>query len=102
MFFKMGQLRPLFVFIFGLFKQTLLQLLQQINVKNIMPIQYRALGFEPWPFVHEPPPITTRPEKCFILMQRRNYLAEYPPLHPHCQQLQQNRPRHCRRVSCGL
>ena len=27
--------RPLFLFIFGLFKQTLLQFLQQINVKNV-------------------------------------------------------------------
>ena len=37
-FFKMGQSRPLFLFIFGLFKQTLLQFLQQINVKNVHPV----------------------------------------------------------------
>ena len=30
----MGQPRPLFRFIFGLFKQTLLQFLQQINVNK--------------------------------------------------------------------
>ena len=43
-FLKMGQSRPLFLFIFGLFKQTLLQFLQQINVK--MSIQYPVPGFE--------------------------------------------------------
>ena len=37
-FLKMGQSRPLFLFIFGLFKQTLLQFLQQINVKNVHPV----------------------------------------------------------------
>ena len=31
----MGLPRPLLSFIFGLFKQTLLQILQQINVKNV-------------------------------------------------------------------
>ena len=35
-----------FLFIFGLFKQTI-QFLQQINVKNVMPIQYMAPVFEP-------------------------------------------------------
>ena len=29
----------------GLFKQTSLQFLQQINVKNVISIQYTALGF---------------------------------------------------------
>ena len=38
-----------FPFIFGLFKQTI-QFLQQINVKNVMSIQYPALGFEPTTF----------------------------------------------------
>ena len=36
-FSKMGQPRPL-SFIFGLFKQILLQFLQQINVKNVHPV----------------------------------------------------------------
>ena len=48
LFLKMGQPRP-FLFIFGLFKQTI-QFLQQINVKNVMSIQYPALGFEPMTF----------------------------------------------------
>ena len=34
LFLKMGQPRPLLSFIFGLFKQTSLQILQQINVKT--------------------------------------------------------------------
>ena len=45
-FLKMGQLRPLLSFIFGLFKQTSFQILhlQQNNVK--MYIQYTVPGFE--------------------------------------------------------
>ena len=41
----MGQPRALFVY-FRLFKQTL-QFLQQIFVKNGMPIRYTVPGFEP-------------------------------------------------------
>ena len=39
-FFKKKWANPglLFVLIFGLFKQTLLQFLQQINVKNVHPV----------------------------------------------------------------
>ena len=37
----------LFLFIFGLFKQTAILFLQQINVKNVISIPYTALGFEP-------------------------------------------------------
>ena len=37
-FIKMGQPRPLLSFIFGLFKQTYLQILQQINVKKVHPV----------------------------------------------------------------
>ena len=48
-FKKLGQPRPLFLFIFGLFKQTI-QFLQQMNVKNVMSIQYLAPGFEPTTF----------------------------------------------------
>ena len=44
-FKKMGQPRPLFRLFWVFFKQTLLQFLQQINVKNIMSIQYTAPGF---------------------------------------------------------
>ena len=32
---KMGQTRPLLSFIFGLFKETLSEILQQINMKNV-------------------------------------------------------------------
>ena len=34
----MGQPRPLLMFIFGSFKQTPLQFLQQIYVKNVHPV----------------------------------------------------------------
>ena len=37
--FKNGPPRPLLSFIFGLFKQPSLQILQQINVKNVHPAQ---------------------------------------------------------------
>ena len=37
-FKKMGQPRPLLLFIFGLYKQISLQILQQINVKNVHPV----------------------------------------------------------------
>ena len=47
--FKNGPTLASFLFIFGLFKQTI-QFLQQINVKNVMSIQYMALGFEPMTF----------------------------------------------------
>ena len=38
LYLKMGQPRPPLLFIFGLFKQTSLQILQQINVKNVHPV----------------------------------------------------------------
>ena len=47
---KIGPTPASFSFIFSLFKQTLLQFLQQINVKNVMSIQYTAPGFEPTTF----------------------------------------------------
>ena len=37
-FFKSGPTPASFPFIFGLFKRTLLQFLQQINVKNVHPV----------------------------------------------------------------
>ena len=46
-FFLMGQSRPLFRLFSVFFKQKLLQFLQQINVKNVMSIQYTAPGSEP-------------------------------------------------------
>ena len=46
-----------YLFIFGLFKQTSLQLLQQINVKNIHPVYGAGIR----PLEYEFPPITTRP-----------------------------------------
>ena len=55
----MGQPRPLFSFIFGLFKQTI-QFLQQINV-NKCPSSIRRWESNPRPLERESPPITTRP-----------------------------------------
>ena len=46
LFLKWANPGLFFVFIFGLFKQKI-QFLQQVNVKNVMTIQYTALGFEP-------------------------------------------------------
>ena len=51
----------LFFIYFRLFKHTSLQFLQQINVKNVLSIQYTMPGFELTTFEHESPPITTRP-----------------------------------------
>ena len=45
----MGHPRPLFRLFSVFFKQTI-QFLQQINVKNVMSIQYPAPGFEPTTF----------------------------------------------------
>ena len=59
-FIKMGQPRPLLSFIFGLFKQTSLQFLQQIYVKKC-PSSIRCWDSNPWPLECEFPPITTRP-----------------------------------------
>ena len=49
----------LFLFIFGLFKQTSLQFLQQIHVKKC-PSSIRCLDSNPQPSDRETPPITTR------------------------------------------
>ena len=46
---KIGPTPASFLFIFGLFKQTI-QFLQQMNVKNVMSIQYPAPGFKPMTF----------------------------------------------------
>ena len=46
-FLKNGPTLASFSFIFGLFKQTPIQFLPQINVKNVISIQYTVLGFEP-------------------------------------------------------
>ena len=42
----MGQPRPLFRLFSVFFKQTI-KILQQVNVKNVMSIQYTTPGFEP-------------------------------------------------------
>ena len=57
-FFKMGQPRPFLSFIFCLFKQTSLQIVQQINVKKIS-ISLLRRDSNPRPLEHESPPITT-------------------------------------------
>ena len=56
----MDQLRPLLSFIFGLFKQTSVQILQQINVKNC-PSSIWCWDSNLQPSEYESPPITTRP-----------------------------------------
>ena len=50
----------LLLFIFDLFKQTSLQILQQIHVKKC-PSRKRCGDSNPQPLKHESPPITTRP-----------------------------------------
>ena len=45
-FSKNGPTLASLLFIFGLFKQTI-NFLQQINVNNVMSIQYMVPGFEP-------------------------------------------------------
>ena len=52
-----------FIFGFGLFKQTSMQFLQQINVRNVHP------DSNPQPLGHEPP-ITTRP-----VLPSKNYIV---------------------------
>ena len=59
-FKKNGQPRPLLSFIFGLFKQTSLQFLQQIQEKKC-PSSIWCRDLNPQPLEHESPPITTRP-----------------------------------------
>ena len=54
----MGEPWPLLSFIFGLFKQTSLQFLQQIYVKKCLSSERRR-DSNPLPLEHEPPPITT-------------------------------------------
>ena len=56
----MGQHRPLLLFIFGLFKQTSLQSLQQLYV-NKCPSSILYWDSNSWPSEHESPPITTWP-----------------------------------------
>ena len=58
LFEKMGQPRPLLSFIFGLFKQTSLQFLQQIYVKKC-PSSIQCRDSNPQPLEHASPPITT-------------------------------------------
>ena len=59
-FFKCTNPVLFFSCIFILFKQTI-QCLQQIDVKNVMSIQYMASDLNPQPFEHESSPITTNP-----------------------------------------
>ena len=56
----MGQSRPLLSFKFSLFKQSSLQILQQINVKKC-PSSKLCWDLNPQPLQHESPSITTRP-----------------------------------------
>ena len=62
MFFlkKIGQPRPLLSFIFGRFKQTSLQFLQQTFVKKC-PSSKWCRDSNPQSLEHESPPIITRP-----------------------------------------
>ena len=56
----MGQHRPLLSFVFGLFKQTSLHILQQIYVKKC-PFRILCQDSNLRPSEHESPPIITRP-----------------------------------------
>ena len=58
--FLMGQTRPLLSFIFGLFKQTSLQFLQQIYVRRY-PSSLWCRDSNLRPLEHESPPMTARP-----------------------------------------
>ena len=58
-FKKIGKPQPLLSFIFGLFKQTSSQFLQQICEK--CPCSIRRQESNPLPLEHESPPMTTRP-----------------------------------------
>ena len=69
---KIGPTRPLFLFIFGLFKQTI-QFLQQMNVKNVMSIQYLGWDSNPRPLERESTPITTRPGLYIIFIHFVTY-----------------------------
>ena len=55
----MGQPQPLFLFIFGLFRQTFQMF--TTNICEKMSIQDMVPGFEPRPLECESPPIITRP-----------------------------------------
>ena len=59
LFLKIGPTPASFLFIFGLFKQTI-QFLQQINVKKC-PSSIRRWDSNPRPLERESTPITTRP-----------------------------------------
>ena len=82
--FKMGQPRPLLMFIFGLFKQTSLQILQQINVKKF-PSSIRCRVSNPQPSQHESPPITTRsglpPRQAKVFIFNFRYNQMYSDYH---------------------
>ena len=56
----MGQTPASFPFIFGLFKQTSIQFLQEINMKKCTSSIWRR-DSNPRPYKHESSPITTRP-----------------------------------------
>ena len=58
--FKNGPPQPLLSFIFGLFKQTSLQFLQQIYMKKCQS-SIRCWDSNPQPSMHESPTMTTRP-----------------------------------------
>ena len=58
-FLKMGQPRPLLSFIFGLFKQTSLEFLQQKMCEKC-PSSVLCRDLNPRPSENESPPITTR------------------------------------------
>ena len=73
-FFKIGPTPASFLFIFGLFKQTI-QFLQQINVKKC-PSSIRRWDSNPRPLERESTPITTRPGLPPIYETLPRYLTE--------------------------
>ena len=58
----MGHPWPLFHLFSVLFKQTL-QILQQMNVKNVHPVP--GIRFQAHPCDYKSPPLTTRPLECY-------------------------------------
>ena len=71
----MGQPQPLFRFIFGLFKQTSLQFLQQLYAKKC-PSSIQCWDSNPQSLERESIPITTRPglllKRCYFRYEHDN------------------------------
>ena len=103
---KMGQPRPLLSFSFGLFKQTSIQFLQQINAKKC-PSSIRCCDLNPRPYKHESSPITTRPglshffPHVFVPFQIGMTSLSFYSVRHHCKSIDQNcYKKTCRSTIC--